>query len=910
MIAGRPFMTLRRLAPLVLGAIAAPGMAHARAASDGTEGAATESATETAVEARRRDAPAASGLRTAPVAAARRRQGAVIIDGQLDEPAWQGAEAQRGFVQREPLAGRPPTFDTEFRVLYDDDALYVGVRAHDPQPSLIRGLLTRRDVESSSDWVALKIDSYHDRRTAFGFAVNPAGVQLDVLHFNDVEADTSWDAVWESAARVDQRGWIAELKIPYSQLRFSGERAHVWGLQLIRRVQRTQEVSVWAPWPKEASQEVSLYGTLVGIEDIGPPRRIELLPYVLIGSQLYRNEAGDPLNQSPDLLAGAGVDARIGLGSNFTLAATVNPDFGQVEADPSQVNLGAGEIFFAEKRPFFLEGTDIFRFGLGQGDGDGSVETLFYTRRIGAPPHEEPDGDFIDAPDVTTIYSAGKLSGKTAGGWSFGLLDAVTGQEEATVVTGDLQSEPVIEPFTNYAVGRVKKDLRDGRTTVGGAVTAVHRSLEGVNLDWLHDQAYTGGLELWHKFWDDAWGADLRLATSWVHGAPEAIDETQRSSVHWYQRPDADHLDYDPTRTSLAGSALLWSFGKNGGGHWRFATGGDGRTPGFEANDIGFQRASDYYVNWWWAQYREDEPGEVLRQWSTNWNLWRVWDTEPIHYSTGGNMNGSLTFLNYWGAGGGGGVNYNVQDRDALRGGPLLRRDPQYVGWFNAWSDTRRAVSGNLNGFGGFTPASDQWNWSLSALVGVQAASNLEVSLGPLVAAQVTDDQYVDEVPDTTGQPHYVLAHIRQVTTALTVRGSYTVSPTLSIQLYAQPFVSAGRYRDYKEPTDPQADEYDDRYTVLSDYTDMDGFRSVDLNGDGAADYEFELADFNVRELRSNLVMRWEYRPGSTLFLIWSHGRASDAPDGRFALASDLGELADEPGEHVILAKLNYWFGL
>ncbi len=899
-------MTIARLAPLLVAAIVAPSAARARAVSDGTEGI---SVTEKTMQ-RRRPMPPPGGLGTAPVAAAARRRGAVVIDGRLDDAAWQTAEAQGRFVQREPHAGRPPSFDTEFRVLYDDHALYVGVRAHDPQPALIRGLLTRRDVESSSDWVALKIDSYHDRRTAFGFAVNPAGVQLDVLHFNDVEFDMGWDAVWESAAQVDERGWMAEIKIPYNQLRFSGAREHVWGLQLIRRVQRTQEVAVWAPWPKEASQEVSLYGTLVGIQDIGPPRRIELLPYLLIGSQLYRTETGDPLNASPDVLAGAGVDARIGLGSNVTLAATINPDFGQVEADPSQVNLGASEIFFAEKRPFFLEGTDIFRFSLGQGDGDGSVETLFYTRRIGAPPHEELDGDFIDEPDVTTIYSAAKLSGKTAGGWSFGLLDAVTGQETARVTTADVTTEPVVEPFTNYAVGRVKKDFRDGRTTVGGAMTAVNRSLEGVRLDWLHDQAYTGGLEVWHKFWNDNWGADLRLAGSWVHGAPEAIDETQRSSVHWYQRPDADHLDYDPTRTSLAGTSLLWSFGKNGGGHWRFATGGDGRTPGFEANDIGFQRAADYYVNWWWAQYRDDEPGGLLKQWILNWNAWRVWDTAPQHYSTGGNMNGSLTFLNFWGVGGGGGVNYNVQDRDALRGGPLLRRDPQPVGWFNAWSDTRKAVSGNLNGFGGFTPASGQWNWSLAGFVGVQARSNLELSIGPLVAAQVTDDQYVDEIPDSMGEPHYVLARIRQVTTALTLRGSYTVSPTLSIQLYAQPFVSAGRYTAYKEPTDPQADDYDDRYTEISDYTDMDGFRSVDTDGDGTTDYEFELADFNVRELRSNLVMRWEYRPGSTLFLIWSHGRARDAPDGRFALTSDLGDLADEPGEHVVLAKLNYWFGL
>src|SRR5262245_5520470 len=370
-------MTFARLAPLLIGALAlAPALA--RAAADGTEGAASGTTEATVPRMPPGGEQPPTGPRAAPVASAARRSGDVVIDGDLDEAAWQQAAVQRGFVQREPHAGRPPIFDTEFRVLYDDGALYVGVRAHDPQPSLIRGLLTRRDVDSSSDWLSLKIDSYHDRRTAFGFSVNPVGVQRDVLHFNDVEQDPSWDAVWESAARVDHQGWVAEIKIPYSQLRFSGaERAHVWGLQILRRVQRTQELSAWAPWPKEASQEVSLYGTLVGIEDIGPPRRVELLPYLLIGTQLYRSEPGDPLNDSPDLVAGAGVDAKIGLGSNFTLAATVNPDFGQVEADPSQVNLGAGEIFFAEKRPFFLEGTDIFRFSLGQGDGDGSVETLF-----------------------------------------------------------------------------------------------------------------------------------------------------------------------------------------------------------------------------------------------------------------------------------------------------------------------------------------------------------------------------------------------------------------------------------------------------------------------------------------------------------------------------------------------------
>jgi hypothetical protein len=877
---------------LLLFAIALPGAANAD--------------TDAAVE-ERAQATTRPPLPSARIVAAARRSGAIAVDGRLDEKAWEAAEVQGDFIQREPHPGKAPAFVTEFRVLYDDSALYVAVRARDPEPGLIRGLLTRRDVDSSSDWVSLKIDSYHDRRTAFGFSLNPAGVQRDVLHFNDVEQDPSWDAVWESAAGVDGEGWVAELRIPYNQLRFASRPDQTWGLQVLRRVQRTQELSSWSPWPLEASQEVSLYGTLVGIRGIGPARRIEILPYLVFGAGMYRS---DPVNQSPDLLVSGGLDAKVGLGSNFTLSGTINPDFGQVEADPSQVNLSALETFFVEKRPFFLEGTDIFRFSLGQGDGDGSVETLFYTRRIGAPPHDEPDADHIEQPEVTTIYGAAKLSGKTSNGWSIGLLDAVTGQEEATVMLGDVTTRPVVEPLTNYAVARVKKDMRDGRTNAGGALTAVNRSLEGVKLDWLHDQAYTGALEIWHRFWDDKWNADARVAGSWVHGAPEAIDETQRSSARYYQRPDADHVDYDPTRTSLSGAAMLWQFGKSAGGNWRFATGGDGRTPGFEANDLGFQRQADYYVQWWWAQYRDDQPGGLLRQWIVNHNLWRVWDTSPLHVSTGGNFNGSLSFLNYWGVGGGGGVNWNRWDPGGLRGGPNLRVDPNYPLWWNAWSDTRKPVRGNLNGSYQWSPATGSKSAGLNAFLLVEARSNLELSAGPSVFWQINDSQYVDEVSDAMGQPHYLMARIRQVTTALTVRASYTFTPELSLQLYAQPFVAAGRYSEYKEATDPRAADYQDRFRVFTDFTDMDGIRSVDTDGDGATDFSFGLADFNVRELRSNLVARWEYRPGSTLFFIWSHGRTSDVSDGRFRPADDLAELADEPGEHILLAKLTYWLGL
>jgi hypothetical protein len=444
-------------------------------------------------------------------------------------------------------------------------------------------------------------------------------------------------------------------------------------------------------------------------------------------------------------------------------------------------------------------------------------------------------------------------------------------------------------------------------------LTAVHRSLDGTDLGWLHDQAYTGGLEAVHRFWDDNWSADLRLVGSHVHGSAEALDETQTSSVHYFQRPDADHLDYDPTRTSLTGESMLWSVGKSGGGHWRGSLGGDLRTPGFEVNDIGYQRDADYYFQWVWLQYREDH-GHRLRQYWLNFNAWRTWDTVGETLFSGGNVNGTFDTHTYWGGNAGIGIDKSELDRSALRGGPMLRRDPTFPAWLNAWSDPRKPVSVTASANGWLAPYSDSRGGNVNALVSVQARGNLELSLGPALALSLDDNQYVDEVEDTGGEPHYILARLDQVTTGLTLRASYTFSPRMGLQLYAQPFVSTGRYTEYKEPVAPLARKYPDRYHAFQadELMDAGDIRSVDRNGDGVPDFEFERADFNFRELRSNLVFRWEYRPGSTVFLIWSHGRTSDpdTTDGRFRLAHDLSSLADEAGEHVILAKLNYWFGL
>ncbi len=858
------------------------------------------------------DRVAADALRRVRAA---RRAGDIAIDGQLDEAAWFAAGAATGFWQREPHEGQPVEHETEFRVLYDDAALYIGVRAADDEPHKVRGLLTRRDTDSSSDWILVGIDSYHDRRTSFTFALNPAGVQRDFLIYDDVMEDASWNAVWEGACSVDEQGWVAEFRIPYSQLRFASADEQVWGIQVARVVQRTQEVSFWTETPTSKQQRVSLFGEVEGIRDIKPSRRVELLPYTVGGARVADVDPDDPLNNevSPEL--GLGVDFQLGVTTNLTLSGTVNPDFGQVEADPSQVNLTANETFFPEKRPFFLEGADIFQFGLSQGDGEDAVEQLFYSRRIGAPPHGGASDDAVYArQDATTnIIGAAKLSGKTSTGWSIGALTAVTSKEVADVELEDGgRDEQIIEPFANYTVLRLKKDFNNGRTNVGGAMTGVHRALDGTGMEVLHDRAYAGGLQLSHRSRNSRWSGDARVVGSSVHGDAVALDETQRSSQHYFQRPDADHLDYDPTRTHMAGFGAMGVISYNGKSHWRGATGFDSRSPGLEVNDLGFQRNADYVVPWVWAQYRDEKSGDVLRRYHLNTNMWTSATWAPERTSTGGNVNGSFTFRNYWGVGGGININGDVLDTRLLRGGPAVKSSLAHGGWFNAWTDSRARVRGNIGGNWWLRSEGDSSNWSGFANASIQARSNLDITVGPFASLRVDDTQFVDEVADMSGAPHYVLARIDQTTVGMTLRLDYTVSPDLSLQVYAQPFVAAGAYTDYKEAEDPRAADYADRFHTFGDgeIDEVDGELRIDRDGDGVADFAFAPADFNFRQLRSTVVVRWEYRPGSTLFFIWSHDRSSVVEDGAFSLGSDLSELADERGEHVVLFKLNYWLGV
>ena len=839
---------------------------------------------------------AADPLPSSARAHAVRRAGSISIDGKLDEAAWQAAPKQGSFTQRFPKDGAKPTLDTQFSVLYDDEALYIAVWADDPEPHRIRRTLSRRDLDINADAVIVGIDSFHDRRTAYVFQLNAAGVQRDMLLFDDSKQDDTWDAVWTGETSVHGHGWCAEFRIPLGQLRFVGAETQEWGLQVVRMVARTNEQVAWSPWPRSAPEVVSRFGVVDGIDQLKPGRRLELLPYASGGVERMPVDDADPLNDPMNARGSIGGDVRYGLGPAFTLSATLNPDFGQVEADPSQINLSGNELFFAEKRPFFLEGVDLFKLPIGQSDN--SVENVFYSRRIGAaPPSPEMDYDYISAPQSTTIYGAAKLTGKTRSGWSIGVFDAVTGEESATVVDASgAKLSPVVAPLTNYALARVKRDLNEGRTSLGASLSAVNRKLDGTGLEGvLHDQAYTAGLQALHRFKGSPYQFDIHGVASYVHGSEEAIARTQRSVRHLYQRPDIESGDrFDPTRTSLSGFDISWKAGKLGETkHWRWGSGGDLRTRGLELNDLGFQNASDHTIPYVFLNYTDQDPGDEVLNYQLGGDVYMVSTLEPRVADVGLEWNANVQLANYWQLAHGGNASQGLWDTRALRGGPALRGERRLQGWVNIVSDTRKRVWVSFNAWGGRTPAAHATDGGFEAGVTIQARSNIDVFLGPSYSDRKDAMQYVDQLEDAQGNPHYIFAKIRQTVAGLTVRLNWTFSPRLSLQAYAQPFIANGSYSEYKDVTNPGADKFEDRFVPIT----MTAF-------------PIGRPDFDFMQLRSTLVLRWEYRPGSSLYAIWSHGRTGGGDNGHFDVTRDLGNLGDAAGENIVMVKANYWIGL
>ncbi|HEX2187912.1 MAG TPA: DUF5916 domain-containing protein [Longimicrobiaceae bacterium] len=856
------------------------------------------------------------------------------VDGRLDDPVWTGAGPARGFVQYAPSAGAPATHDTEVRVAYDDQAVYVAVRMYDPHPDSIVGQLARRDADVHSDWALIGFDSYHDRRTGFAFAVNPRGVKQDIFLFDDTGSDIGWNAVWDAAARVDSAGWTAEFRIPLSQLRYSARDldagGRVWGFNVKRVVARSREESFWAPILPNSAGVVSRFGELRGIGALPSPRSLEVLPYSVAQLTRAPEDPGNPFYARNDPGAGVGADIKYGINSSLTLTATLNPDFGQVEADPSQVNLSAYETFFPEQRPFFVEGSDIFRFGLGAGDGDFGSEALFYSRRIGRAPQGVDDripgdAEFSQVPEASNILAAAKVTGRTRSGWSLGFMDAVTGREQARYLdpfTGQRVSTAV-EPLTNYGVARVIRAFGQGERAVGGIVTAVNRDLrDGDSLGFLRSAAYAGGLDARTRYGGGNYEVRGWVLGSAVRGDSAAMWRTQRSSTRYFQRPDAGHLELDPARESLLGWAASVETYKMGGGNWRWATVLNARSPGFETNDLGYQRDADQVL---WAGnlgYRQSTSGPRFRSWNVNLNGWTGYTFGGERTSLGGNANGSLRLLSFWGANGGFGFERPVVSTRALRGGPSLETPASYNAWAGVSSDSRRSLYGSLNASAGWDAEEDGYGWNVNTSLTWRASTRSDLSLQPSYSRSLNTWQFVDS-DALDGGPHYVFARMEQSTASLTARLSYTFTPDLSLQLYAQPFLGAGDAGGFREVALADggrrvvaSDGFSGRFRPLGPATLADDEYRADTDGDGVANVTFTNPDFNLKEFRSNAVLRWEYRPGSTLFVVWSQGREDFDRDGRFGLMRDTRRLfgMDDAfpvrSTNVLLVKVNYWLSL
>ena len=833
------------------------------------------------------------------------------IDGVLDDKVWLTAEKQGEFLQISPNGGAPPSQSTEFMLAYDSKNIYVAIIAYDSEPSKIVDIVTRRDKAGKSDRAVVLFDSFFDKRTAFYFGVNAAGVKMDGVMSEDGEGDDmSWDPVWDVATNKTPHGWLAEMRIPLNQLRYANHTNSTWGLQVGRYNYRYNEWSSWNFRPVSEKGFVSKFGILLGLQNLSKSRQVELLPYMLGKSQFSPEEAGNPFSDGYNGELSAGLDGTVGITSDLTLNFTVNPDFGQVEADPSEVNLSEFESFFREKRPFFIEGSNIFNYTLGLGDDN--REALFYSRRLGRKPQFEPDipnNAYQAIPDNSTILAAAKVTGKTHSGLSVGVLEAVTAAEYANIEQNGQRSTILVEPRTNYFVSRLQKDYADGNTAIGAIFTATNRAINTESLLFLNKAAYTGGIDFRHSWHNRDYEIQFKTAFSRIEGDELAIYEAQTSSRRYYQRPDADYLTLDSTRTTLHGSAGALGIVK-GNGHFQGAVFGTWRSPGFEINDIGFLQRADRITQVSWIGYREWRPRGWFREYRININQLNNWNFggEKLNYSV--NINAWAQLVNNWELGAALGREPWELNTTSLRGGPALLQSGGWFGRFFIESDNTRQFRSKFK----FKFYNDDNNIAYSRDLSLDIKwvpfRALSLSAEPFFQQQVRDMQYVS-TKFFENKARYIFSRISQKTGGVELRIEYSITPELSIQYFGQPFISSGAYSHYKLITNPRAKQYHDRYRSIDHLiTHSDATLLIDENNDGNTNYTIDVPDFNFQEFRSNLVLRWEYLPGSTLFLVWSQQRSDSFSRSDFDLQRDLDTLFSIKPDNILLLKLNYWFTL
>jgi hypothetical protein len=840
------------------------------------------------------------------------------IDGRLDDEAWTEGEWAKDYIQQIPVEGGVPSQKTELKVLYDDKHVYYAIRAYDDMSKVTRYPARRDSI--SGDVVGVCFDSLFDKRSGFEFSINAAGTKIDLVLSNE-GWDTTWDAVWDGKVAYEADAWTAEARIPLSQLRYSSQDVQVWGMHSWRWIDRLQEESQWNLIPRQGTGRMYNFGELHGISGLKPRRRLELMPYVLGEVESLPDDPGNPYVGDAEGKASAGLDAKIGLTSNFTLDATINPDFGQVEADPSVVNLTTYETFYEEKRPFFLEGKRLFAFGLQgsaiAGDQSGTLQgdQLFYSRRIGAPPSVHPAVDqsaHIEMPGETSILSAVKVTGKTHDGLSVGFLQSVTDDEQARVSANGIETRVPVAPTTNYMVGRVQKDWDKGNTMLGGLVTSTHRWLpsDAPAMKRLPSDAVTGAVDATHFFANRSYVVEGKGFFSRVSGDAIAIGALQTNAVHYFQRPDADHLDVDPDATSLSGHGGTLRVARYGNSKWTWGESVRWLSPGLDLNDVGYLQRADAVRNEARLEFSETEPRGPFRSYGLFVGRNDVWDFGGLKTDGSTGLAAFGSFRSLWGVE----VELDVVDTRTdtrlLRGGPAMATSglASLEGGFH--SDRSKRVSFELGFERDFVFDGDGYQWAVSTEIDMRPTNAFSLSADISWDNNVENLQYVS-TSFSGRDPKYVLGRLDQETLGVTFRANYFLTPDLSIQYYGSPFVSNGSYGRFKRASStPRADAYGDRFheysgSEISYVPAFDVYHVIE----GGANYAFANPDFEFRQFRSNLVGRWEFRPGSSLYVVWSQDRTDEEIFGK-PLTDSLNQLRLAPAANVFLVKLSYWFGM
>jgi len=845
------------------------------------------------------------------------------LDGNLNEPIWKNLPVA-DFTQRDPNEGQKATEKTEVWVAYDNENIYVAARLHDSQPHSIDASIARRDSRFDSDWFIFYVDPYNDKKTGYYFAVNAGGSLVDGVLFNDSWNDDSWDGVWDAKTSVDDEGWIVKMKIPFSQLRFNPAQEMSWGVNFERDIKRNKEIDYYVMVPKKESGFVSRFARLEGLVGIQQKQRVEILPYAVQKFQSLVHDLGDPFYKSKQYKTTIGGDVKIGVGGTLTLDATFNPDFGQVEVDPAVINLSAFESYFNEKRPFFIEGSNTFYYGYGVGGANNtwgfnfSWPEIFYSRRIGRSPHAGIESaDFVSSPGVTSIIGAAKLTGKLNATTSIGAISAFTERTYGSFSKNGIIGSQEVEPLTHYGVFRTKKEINDGNQGLGLVFTTVNRNLDNDILkNSLSQNAFTYGIDGW-TFLDEKKEYVLNgaFSGSYVNGTKEYLIQLQEQPYRYFQRPDANFARLDSNKTSLSGYYGRLMLNKQNGNFYINSSVGV-VSPGYEFNDLGFQWMADRINEHLVLGYRWFDPDSLFRG-------KYIYLAQATSRNFDGNVisnfvwwNGGVDFLNYWGIQFIGNYSPDTYTFDGTRGGPLAKNPGGYALNLYAYSDSRKDVVVN------FYPSFYKNHiGSEDIYVGFDVTwkpnSQINFSIGPSYDHNENHSQWVGNFIDPTATnmygSRYVFALIHQRTLSMNIRLNWTFSPTLSLQLFMQPFFAMGNYTNFKELAEPRTydlTEYGTSGSTIS-YDANNNLYNVDPDGNGPAQaFTFSNPNFNYKSLRGTAVLRWEVLPGSIFYFVWSHNQTNFENPGDFSLSRDFKNLWNTQGDNIFLVKFSYWLDI